>query len=118
MNRLDWAITTPTAIVGRVSLAHIGATDGEAELGYWLLPEHRGRGLASAAVGAIEHHAFGPLGLGRLTIRHEPENDRSCRLAQRRGYLPDGTARGAFVRGGQRRDLHVHALLATDPPAS
>ena len=116
--RLDWAMTTSDSVLGRVSLADIDEADGVAELGYWLLPEHRGRGLASEAVGAVEYHAFGPLGLGRLVIRHEPENDRSCLLAQRRGYLAEGTARGAFALGGKRRDLHVHARLATDPPAS
>ncbi len=116
-DRLDWAITTSNEIVGRVSLAHIDGTDGVAEFGYWLLPEHRGRGIATAAVGSVEQHAFGTLGLGRLVIRHEPQNDRSCLLAQRRGYLAEGTQRGAFERGGERRDLHAHGRLATDPPA-
>lgn len=91
--------------------------DGVAEVGYWLLPEHRGHGLASAAVGVVEEHAFDSLGLARLVIRHEPQNRRSCRLAERRGYLKEGTQRGAFERQGLRRDLHVHALLATDPRA-
>ena len=115
-DRLDWAITTPTDNLGRVSLAHIDQTDGVAEVGYWLLPEHRGKGIATAAVLAVERHAFDVLGLGRLVIRHEPENERSCLLAQRRGYLNEGTQRGAFERHGTRRDLHVHARLATDSP--
>ena len=105
------------AVVGRVSLAHIDTVDGVAEVGYWLLPEHRGHGIATAAVGAVEEHAFDSLGLARLVIRHEPENQRSCLLAQRRGYLEEGTQRGAFARDGLRRDLHVHARLATDLPA-
>jgi RimJ/RimL family protein N-acetyltransferase len=115
-DRLDWAIATDHAVVGRVSLAHIDTVDGVAEVGYWLLPEHRGRGIATAAVGVVEEHAFDSLGLARLVIRHEPENQRSCLLAQRRGYLEEGTQRGVFERGGLRRDLHVHALLATDSP--
>ena len=115
-DRLDWAITTSDNVLGRVSLAHIDEIDGVAEIGYWLLPEYRGRGLASEAVGAVEHHAFGQLSLGRLVIRHEPQNDRSCLLAQRRGYLAEGTQRSALVRDGERRDLHVHARLATDSP--
>ena len=116
-DRLDWAIATSDDVLGRVSLAHIDEADGVAEIGYWLLPEHRGRGLASEAVAAVELHAFDSLGLARLVIRHEPENQRSCLLAQRRGYLEEGTQRGAFERAGLRRDLHVHARLATDPPA-
>lgn len=115
--RLDWAVTASDTVLGRVSLGGIDEADGVAEFGYWLLPEHRGRGLASEAVGAVEGYAFRTLGLGRLVIRHEPENDRSCLLAERRGYLAEGTARGAFALGGRRRDLHVHARLVTDPPA-
>jgi RimJ/RimL family protein N-acetyltransferase len=102
-DRLDWAIARQGEIFGRVSLAHIDATDGIADVGYWLLSEHRGRGIGS-------------LGLARLVIRHEPPNMRSCLLAERRGYLAEGTVRSAFVRDGERRDLHVHARLATDPP--
>jgi len=115
-DRLDWAITRQGDIIGRVSLAHIDATDGIAEVGYWLLSEHRGRGIASAAVGTVERHGFGSLGLARLVIRHEPPNMRSCLLAERRGYLEEGTLRSVFVRDGERRDLHMHARLATDPP--
>jgi RimJ/RimL family protein N-acetyltransferase len=115
-DRLDWAITRKGDVMGRVSLAHIDTTDGIAEVGYWLLPENRGRGIASAAVGAVEYHAFGSLGVARLMICHEPPNVRSCLLAERRGYLAEGTLRSVFVRDGVRRDLHVHARLATDPP--
>jgi RimJ/RimL family protein N-acetyltransferase len=117
-DRLDWVISSPNAGLGRVSLAHIDPVDGVAELGYWLLPEDRGRGIATAVVGAVEQHAFSALGLARLVIRHEPENQRSCLLAQRRGYQEEGTQRGAFERQGVRRDLHVHARLATDPPVT
>jgi RimJ/RimL family protein N-acetyltransferase len=115
-DRLDWAVTSLADNLGRVSLAHIDFVDGVAEVGYWLFPEHRGQGIASAVVGTVEQHAFEVLGLARLVIRHEPENHRSCTLAQRRGYTAEGTQRGAFEREGVRRDLHVHARLATDPP--
>lgn len=114
-DRLDWAITTPTAIMGRVSLAHIDHVDGVGEVGYWLLPDYRGQGVAAAAVGMVERHAFDTIGLERLIIRHELDNERSCLLAQRRGYLEEGTQRGAFARRGRRQDLHVHARLVTDP---
>lgn len=113
-DRLDWSITAGNSIVGRVSLAHIDNVDGTGELGYWLMPSVRGRGMATDAVGLVEEHAFSTLGLERLAIRHELDNTRSCLLAQRRGYLAEGTQRGAFERRGERRDLHVHARLASD----
>ncbi|MFL6180115.1 MAG: GNAT family N-acetyltransferase [Actinomycetes bacterium] len=85
-----------------------------AEVGYWVLPDHRRQGVASTAVEAAEMHAFNDVGIVRLFIRHEPDNVASCALADSRGYQPEGVQRGAFTRAGARRDLHVHGLLATD----
>ena len=116
-DRLDWVIENDNVPLGRVSLAHINGEDGVAEIGYWVLPEWRRRRVASVAVGAVEEHAFNALGLERLVIKHEPENEASCSLAASRGYLPEGVERGAFSRAGRRRDLHVHGLLATDDAA-
>lgn len=112
--RFDWVVEESTVPVGRVSLAHVDLDDGVAEVGYWVLAPHRRRGVASAALGAIETYAFESLELYRLFIRHEVENEPSCALATSRGYLAEGTQRGAFERAGARRDLHVHALLVSD----
>jgi RimJ/RimL family protein N-acetyltransferase len=114
VDRLDWVVELSGEPAGRVSLAHIDTSDGVAEFGYWLLAAHRGQGLAGEAVRLVESYAFDVLQLGRLEIRHEPANSASCALAARCGYLAEGTARGAFVRGGRRLDLEVHARLASD----
>jgi ribosomal-protein-alanine N-acetyltransferase len=114
-DRLDWMVSSEEGAVGRVSLAHIDYGEGVAEVGYWILSESRRQGFASLALGLVETHAFTELGLGRLVIRHEPDNTASCAFADRKGYRAEGTQRGAFVRGGVRRDLHVHSRLADDP---
>jgi RimJ/RimL family protein N-acetyltransferase len=113
-DRLDWVIELEAQAVGRVSLAHIDTGDLVAEVGYWVLPEHRRRGVASEAVACVESYAFNDLRLVRLFIRHEPDNVASCTFASSRGYVAEGTQRGAFTRAGLRRDLHVHGLLVTD----
>ena len=113
-DRKDWVIALKGEPVGRVSLAHINLSDGVGEIGYWVLPEHRRRAAATTAVAMVERHAFEVAGLSRLVIKHEPENVASCELALSRGYLAEGTERGAFERHGKRRDLHVHGLLITD----
>ena len=113
-DRLDWVIEQSGSPLGRVSLAHIDVNDQVAEVGYWVVAEQRRRGIASSAVAAAEAYAFADLGLVRLFIRHEPENVASCSLAESRGYVAEGTQRGAFTRAGARRDLHVHGLLVTD----
>ena len=43
------------------------------------------------------------------------ENEASCRLALRCGYLLEGTARQSYVYGdGLRHDEHLHGRLAAD----
>jgi [ribosomal protein S5]-alanine N-acetyltransferase len=113
-DRLDWVVESPIGPVGRVSLAHIELDDLVAEVGYWVLAAHRRQGVATSALTAIETYAFESLGLYRLYIRHEPENLPSCALATARNYRAEGTQRGAFARAGERRDLHVHAILVAD----
>ena len=113
-DRMDWVIDGSGDPIGRVSLAYINPEDGVAEIGYWVLPAHRRRGVATTAVAAVEQHAYGSMRLRRLVIRHELENSASCALASSRGYQAEGTQRAVFVRRGEPRDLHVHALLDTD----
>ena len=112
-DRRDWVVVIASEPVGRVSLAHI-SRDSAAEIGYWVLPEFRRQGVASAALAIVEQHAFTTKDLYRLAIKHEPENQASCALALSRGYLAEGIERGAFERHGARRDLHVHGLLVSD----
>ena len=120
-DRIDWAMEHRPedeehgATVGRVGLAWIREETGVAEIGYWLLAHSRGQGIATGAVQLMMRWAFGPGGFGRLEIRHVPENRRSCRVADRCGFIAEGVQRGALVMSGVRHDLHLHAKLATDP---
>jgi RimJ/RimL family protein N-acetyltransferase len=113
--RIDWAIEREDVVVGRVGLHRVSDEDGDAEIGYWLLPDARGAGAATTAVLAICEWAFSHGRLGRLEIRHVPVNGRSCALAERCGFTAEGLQRGALLRQGVRYDLHLHGRLATDP---
>lgn len=85
-------------------------------LGYWLARDAQGRGLMTAAVGALCEHAFGALELHRLEIRAAPTNARSRALAERLGFREEGVLRGAERIGGVQRDLVVYGRLRDDPP--
>lgn len=113
----SWVVRDPDGrLVGQVSLHQIDPRNGSAEVGYWLTPDGRGRGLATAALAAAARYAFDVLELARVELFHATGNTRSCRVATRAGFLLEGTARQSFVYGdGQRHDEHVHARLATDP---
>ena len=91
-----------------------------AEVGYWMAPSARGRGIATTAVRLIVRHAFvvtddGGLGLRRLLLAHAHGNIGSQTVAVRNGFVHTGTERSAERLGdGSYVDLHWYDLLATD----
>lgn len=103
-------------------LGHVGLNSVDwplrcARVGYWTLPEARGRGVAGHALELITRWSFETVGLHRVELGHAVGHHVSCRVAERCGYRAEGTLRGAMFEAGRRdafRDLHLHARLATD----
>lgn len=63
------------------------------DLGFALLPEYWGQGLACAAARLTLRHAHEVLGLRRLLAITAPHNERSARLLQRLGFVCTGSVR-------------------------
>jgi RimJ/RimL family protein N-acetyltransferase len=57
------------------------------DLGYALLPEHAGQGLAREATEAVMTYARSALRLARIAAIVNPDNVRSIRLLQRLGFV-------------------------------
>lgn len=86
------------AVWGEVGLARIDRATRRAEVGWWLAPTARGRGLAAAAVALLTTWALGPpLALARVWARIDPANPSSARVAERAGLRRLGTAAGTDV---------------------
>ena len=104
-------------------LGHIGVNEIKyhlrlARVGYWVLPEARGRGVATRALLLAARWAFTELRMHRLELDHAVGHEASCRIAERCGFAYEGTLRGAIFeeeRHDAFRDAHLHARLATDP---
>jgi RimJ/RimL family protein N-acetyltransferase len=109
--RLDLAISVATGgVAGSIALAEVA--HGNGMLRYWLLPEGRGRGLATRAVRLLAIWAFDELGLGRLAMLTERDNAASQAVAARSGFTLEGVLRRHMVgRGGQRVDTLLYGLL-------
>lgn len=100
-----------------ISIQHIDLAYRTADVGYWVRPHARRRGIAVHGVNAVSRWAFGALGLHRIALFHAAPNAASCGVAQRAGFALEGVMRDAFPdREGVFTDEHVHARLATDPP--
>jgi ribosomal-protein-alanine N-acetyltransferase len=80
-------------------------------IGYSLLPEARGRGLATRSVRLVARWAFDELGLARLALHTEPRNEASRRVAERCGFRLEGILRSYEENDGRRVDHMVFSLL-------
>ncbi|WP_328318070.1 GNAT family N-acetyltransferase [Streptomyces sp. NBC_00388] len=114
----QYAITEDGVVVGSVGLSAINRHMCRATVGYWVLPEARGRGIATRALELCTRWAFEEAGLHRIELGHAVAHTASCRIADRCGYAYEGTRRDGMHRAqrpGTYRDAHLHARLATDP---
>ncbi|MEW9529611.1 GNAT family N-acetyltransferase [Microbispora sp. NPDC049125] len=87
---------------------------GNSEVGYWLAPWARGRGVMTEAVRALSSWAF-EHGVPRITLLADVRNLPSQQVALRSGYALEGVLRGGGrARDGSRDDMAAYARLATD----
>ena len=88
---VDLAVTaeTESPVVGEVGLSKFAEIPGGgrgAMIGYWLLPESRGSGLAAGAVGACVSWARAELGLTVIAAQCHGDNVASQIVAARAGF--------------------------------
>ncbi|WP_030335681.1 GNAT family N-acetyltransferase [Streptomyces sp. NRRL B-1381] len=83
-------------------------------LGYWVDADHAGRGLATAAVGAVCDEARDLLGLHRVEAATVTDNGPSQRVLAKAGFEQIGTAPGYLHIYGLWRDHHLFQRLLHD----
>lgn len=102
-------------VVGNVVLDTIDRDHGTARVTYWTVPVARGEGAATHGVRALARWAFGSFDLFRLELSHRADNEASCRVADRAGFVVEGLQRAKLRHGDTRYDVEMHARLRTDP---
>ena len=114
------ALDADGAAVGSFSLLGISGGRDVAEVGYWVHPAARGRGVATEAVRLLVRHALVPiedggLGLRRVVLSAATGNTASQRVAEKNGFVQGGVRRAAGRLGdGTWADLYSYDLLAGD----
>ncbi|MET9070123.1 GNAT family N-acetyltransferase [Streptosporangium sandarakinum] len=93
------------AFAGHIQLSAIIPPLGEAMTGYSLLPEFRGRGFASRAVGLLTEWALTHTPLARIVAGASPDNIASHRVLERAGFTREALLHGRLPGpGGTRVD--------------
>lgn len=106
---------TTVGTVGWFAVQHGPSSTARAlNIGIALLPEHRGRGLGSAAQAAFADYLFAHTLVERLEAGTDIDNVAEQRALEKAGFLREGIARHAQFRAGQWRDLVVYSRLRGD----
>jgi RimJ/RimL family protein N-acetyltransferase len=101
--------------LGLAALVHLEREERQAEAGYIVAPEARGRGIAARALRLLTDWALTELALERVELRITAENLPSIRVAERCGFVREGVLRSVHFKRGMRADVAVYSRLASDP---
>jgi RimJ/RimL family protein N-acetyltransferase len=121
LNRTRWsrgdAATFAICDLTHECVGHVFVNLGDSRrgtVGYWLLPEARGRGFATRAVRLVARWALRDLELVRLGLFTDTSNERSQRVAERAGFRREGVLRSWSDVDGRRVDSVSFSLLPGD----
>ena len=108
-----FAIADPAtdAFWGSVTLHSFDWHSRRCEVGFWVVPAVRGRGVGSGAVALTLTWAFDTLDLLRVEMTTTPENQGVPALAARLGFTREGVLRARNIERGQRVDIVWFGLL-------
>ena len=99
-------------LVGMVHLHLHHRVHGIGEIGYWVAPGQRGRGIAATAAALLAGWARDALGLTRVELLADVDNLPSQRAAEKAGFVRECVARRARVNNaGEARDMVLYSLV-------
>lgn len=99
---------------GRVLVHNIEWESARAELGLWVAPQLRGRGLGSAALRLAAGWLFEACGLQRVQALTEPANGPMLTAAAAAGFVHEGVLRAYHRERDGRRDMAMLSLVPSD----
>lgn len=110
-NGLQTGVVAGGRIVGIAGFHAVDWSNRTSSIGYWLAADEQGRGIMTAAVTELCRHGFVVWKLNRIELRIAPGNRRSRAIADRLGFVYEGTLRNAEILNGRPHDLLLHSLL-------
>jgi RimJ/RimL family protein N-acetyltransferase len=109
------AVDADGAFLGMAGVVDLDLAARQGEIGYVVAREARGRGIATRALRLVTDWALDGLGLERVELHIDPENEASLRVAERCGYRREGVLRSVHFKEDLRGDVAMYSLLAGDP---
>jgi ribosomal-protein-alanine N-acetyltransferase len=106
--------------VGSIGVRWVRPDDAVAEVGYWVAPQARGRGLCTRALRVLSRWVLTERGMARLQLRADEQNPASRKVAENAGFTQEGILRSSHYnpRLNRRVDFVMYSLLADELGAS
>jgi ribosomal-protein-serine acetyltransferase len=101
-------------VVGLIGYKDIDRNNKKIELGYWIAPNHEGKGIVTLSVKALISAAFGKMGMNRIQICCAIGNKRSIKIPKRLNFRLEGILRHGEFLNGKFVDLELYSLLKNE----
>lgn len=99
---------------GEVRVHSVDWINSRADLGVWVAPHSRNRGLARRALALASDWLLGDCGLTRVGLLTEPDNAAMIAAARAAGFCFEGVLRGHTLERGVRVDNAVLSRTRAD----
>ncbi len=99
---------------GQIRVHPVDWEQSRAEVGIWLAPQVRGRGIGRGALRLAGAWLLGPCALARVELLAEPDNAPMIRAAQAAGFVREGVLREYVRKRGQGVDIVIMSLIPED----
>lgn len=103
-------------IVGRMFFSNINHYLRKCEIGGALDQRITGGGIITRATLALLDYGFGEMGMRKIEIVAAEHNTRTRAIAERFGFLQEGTLRNTELVNGQYQHMVFYGMLAEDWP--
>lgn len=101
-------------IVGTIGLKQFDWTVKSAEIGYWISPDHQGKGIITRAAKTMIAYGFDQIKLNKIEIWAAEKNTKSRNVPERLGFVLEGMRRSNEYLDGEYHNMMIYGLLKTE----
>ena len=99
--------------IGVVAFYYYKAEHKKAEVGFWIFPQYWNKGIVTEALNAVINYCQKEKDIHRLEAFVETENDASCRVLEKAGFVYEGTMRDCEIKDGRFISLRIYSYLSS-----
>ena len=113
---INWAITFKDSndFIGIIGIFRIEFENYRAEIGYMLLPEYHGQGIASEAIARVVRYGFEDMKLHSIEAIIDPGNTASAKVLEKNDFVKEAHLRENAFYNGRFLDTVIYSILNTN----